>query len=61
MKMEGGGPFKLAPGQITDDSELSLCLLKGLVESERSTQKNEDVVTIKLDNICIFYRNWLSS
>jgi len=29
--MPGGGPFKLAPGQITDDSELALCLGKGLV------------------------------
>ena len=25
MKMNGGGPWKLAPGQITDDSELAMC------------------------------------
>ena len=25
MKMEGGGPWQLAPGQITDDSELAMC------------------------------------
>ena len=25
MKMDGGGPFGLAGGQITDDSELAMC------------------------------------
>ena len=32
MKMNGGGPFKLAAGQVTDDSELSMCLMHGLVD-----------------------------
>lgn len=28
MKMPGGGPWELiAPGQVTDDSELAMCLL----------------------------------
>ena len=31
--MNGGGPWNLCPGQITDDSELALCLMKGLLES----------------------------
>jgi len=30
MKLEGGGPFKLGPGQITDDSEMALCIFLGL-------------------------------
>ena len=30
LKMPGGGPHKVAPGQVTDDSELSICLLKAL-------------------------------
>jgi ADP-ribosylglycohydrolase len=25
MKMNGGGPWRLCPGQITDDSELAMC------------------------------------
>ena len=27
MTYPGGGPFELGPGQITDDSEMALCLL----------------------------------
>ena len=34
MKMEGGGTWNLAPGQITDDSELAMCLMRGLVEGK---------------------------
>lgn len=33
MRMPGGGPHKVAPGQPTDDSELSMCLLNSIVES----------------------------
>lgn len=29
--MPGGGPFMLHPGQITDDSELALHMLAGLL------------------------------
>ena len=28
------GPWKLAPGQVTDDSELAMCMLHGLAEME---------------------------
>ena len=31
--MPGGGPHKLGPGQITDDSELAMGLMKGIIES----------------------------
>ena len=34
MKMEGGGYWELAPGQITDDSELAMCLMHGLIEGK---------------------------
>ena len=30
--MPGGGTWGLAPGQVTDDSELAMCQLRGLVE-----------------------------
>lgn len=29
----GGGPFKLAPGQWTDDTSMALCLLESLLEN----------------------------
>lgn len=32
LKMPGGGPFRLNPGQITDDSELAMSLLWGLIK-----------------------------
>ena len=31
MRMPGGGPHKVDPGQVTDDSELSMCLLNSIV------------------------------
>ena len=27
MRMPGGGVFNVGPGQVTDDSELAMCLL----------------------------------
>lgn len=32
LGMNGGGPFRTAPGQVTDDGELALSLAWGLVE-----------------------------
>ena len=34
MSMPGGGTWNLAPGQCTDDSELAMCQLRGLVEGD---------------------------
>ncbi|MDX2012109.1 MAG: ADP-ribosylglycohydrolase family protein [Myxococcaceae bacterium] len=31
----GGGPFDVAPGQVTDDTELALCLARSLAERGR--------------------------
>lgn len=36
MDMNGGGPFKLGPGQVTDDSELAMCLIAGLKEGQET-------------------------
>ena len=36
MTMPGGGPFNLDPGQITHDSELTLCLMRGIVDGGSS-------------------------
>jgi len=52
MKMPGGGPFKLKPGQVTDDSELALCLAKGLAEGEG---------IFSLDRIAKYYGYWINS
>lgn len=51
--MCGLGPFMLAPGQPTDDSELAICLANGL------TEKNESVLNI--DCIAKYYGAWIDS
>ena len=30
LKFPGGGAFAVGPGQITDDSEMAMCLLHGI-------------------------------
>jgi ADP-ribosylglycohydrolase len=35
MKIPGGGPFKLFSGQVTDDSELAMCLLHAIVSQKQ--------------------------
>ncbi len=50
--MPGGGPFKLKPGQVTDDSELALCLAKGLAEGHG---------IFSLDRIAKYYGYWINS
>ena len=47
LKMPGGGPFQLAPGQITDDSELAMMMMHGLV--------NNSSGNLVLDNIAQNY------
>ena len=50
MKMPGGGVWRVAPGQVTDDGELTLCLAHALAEMggtfqiEKSAQKYADWV-----------------
>ena len=34
MNMPGGGDLQVAPGQITDDGELTLCLAQALADSK---------------------------
>jgi len=39
--MVGGGPFRLAPGQWTDDTSMALCLAASLVELERFDPRDQ--------------------
>lgn len=36
LKMHGGGPHGVGPGQITDDSEMALSLMWALIENEKT-------------------------
>lgn len=51
MKMPGGGNLQVAPGQITDDGELTLCLARALAASE----------TFNLEIIARNYAMWIES
>lgn len=42
LGMPGGGVFNLAPGQVTDDGELTLCLLRAL--ADRNGEYDSDLV-----------------
>ncbi len=51
MSMPGGGDLQVAPGQVTDDGELTLCLARALGESE----------TFDLEIIARNYAQWVES
>lgn len=65
MLMNGGGPFRLSGGQITDDSELSMSMMWGLID-ETIPEGYEDEEPSKkqrlyMDNIAKYYRDWFMS
>eukprot|EP00486_Rosalina_sp_Unknown_P009001 CAMPEP_0201593614 /NCGR_PEP_ID=MMETSP0190_2-20130828/191171_1 /ASSEMBLY_ACC=CAM_ASM_000263 /TAXON_ID=37353 /ORGANISM="Rosalina sp." /LENGTH=202 /DNA_ID=CAMNT_0048052879 /DNA_START=60 /DNA_END=665 /DNA_ORIENTATION=- len=41
MQMNGGGPHHVVAGQITDDTELAMCLAKGLMNICCNTNKSK--------------------
>ena len=51
MSMPGGGALAVAPGQITDDGELTLCLAQALAESK----------IFNLEKIARNYAQWVES
>ena len=42
--MPGGGPWRTGAGQITDDGELAMCLMHGLVAGNKGRSKDEEKV-----------------
>lgn len=53
--MPGGGPWNLNPGQITDDSELALCLMQGINLSHQKCQM------LDMNYVAEFYGAWIKS
>ena len=51
MTMPGGGFWNTKPGQVTDDSELAMCQLRGLLAGEGK---------FDLFHHCLYYRQWLA-
>ena len=56
MKMPGGGPFYLATGHFTDDSELAMCLMQGIVNSNKQSRG-----ILVGDEIAKMYLEWMCS
>ena len=52
MSMPGGGPWRLLPGQITDDSELAMCQLRGLLAGKGK---------FDLFHHALFYGSWVAT
>lgn len=70
MDMPGGGYHGVAPGQITDDGELTMCLLRAIVEANKAQQmqmqsnlttQDAPEMSLNTDQIAIQYQNWLLS
>lgn len=51
LTMPGGGIWELAPGQITDDGELTLCLAQALQECDK----------FDLEKVSDWYNKWYAS
>ena len=50
LQMPGGGYWRLQPGQITDDSELAMCQLRGLLAGQGK---------FDLFHHCLYYGYWI--
>ena len=67
MALGGGGPFRLGPGQITDDSEMAMGILHGLVpNSEVIRGSPQDVkvsapLPLDIAGIQMFFNRWVNS
>lgn len=51
LKMPGGGCWRLSPGQVTDDSELAMCLMRGLLAGEGK---------FDLFHHALYYGHWIA-
>ena len=55
MAMPGGGHHKVAAGQITDDSEMAMCILHAL------TSHKEMTALMNRNKLCLYYGMWKES
>ena len=57
LEMPGGGTHGNGPGQVTDDGEMTMCLLWGLSKN----QKEQGLLKIDLNHVCEYYKEWILS
>lgn len=56
LTLPGGGALGMGPGQITDDSEMALCIMHGLLDPECRASEETDV--LNLDGIAHYFGKW---
>jgi len=67
MTLGGGGPFKLGPGQITDDSEMAMAILHGLVPNSETIRgppepvKLASELPLDISGIQMYFNRWINS
>ena len=60
--MPGGGPHSVAAGQVTDDSEMMLCQLQGIVKGiEENPTKNATENVLSIPHISEMYKQWFNT
>ena len=60
LQMRGGGIHSIGPGQVTDDSEMSMSLMWALIFVNKSIDADAEKV-INFDTIAQFYVKWFRS
>lgn len=67
MSLGGKGPFRLGPGQITDDSEMAMAILHGLVPNSEAVRgspqdvKHPSVLPLDIAGIQMYFNRWINS
>lgn len=60
LRLTGGGVHDLGKGQITDDSEMAMCLTWGLIFSNRALDSDAPKC-LNIDTVTRFYAEWVKS
>ena len=58
LKFEGGGILGVGPGQITDDSEMAMCIMHGLTDKECALDPDRVPKVLNLDGITHYFGKW---
>ena len=59
LELPGGGVHRLAPGQITDDSELTIACGRGIINAYKNA--SEELIEFPLHYIALEYVKWFRS
>jgi ADP-ribosylglycohydrolase len=58
LTFPGGGVYNLGRGQITDDSELAMCIMQGMADLETRADPANKTPILNLDGIGYYFGIW---